>query len=140
MRNINRLVVHCAYTKHDMDIGVSEIKEWHKARGFRTIGYHIVIRRDGSIEFGRPLEEKGAHAKGFNADSVGVCLVGGMSDSGGAEFNFTESQMKTLGRVIDGLQTIFEIPTDHIVGHRDLPHVHKECPCFDVEQWLDNRG
>ena len=89
MRKVNLLVIHCAATKPNMDIGRDEIDSWHKARGWSGIGYHYVIRRDGRIESGRPVEQAGAHASGYNANSIGICLVGGINHNGKPEFQST---------------------------------------------------
>lgn len=127
------IVVHCAFTKPTMDIGVDEIRQWHLARGWNDIGYHSVIRRNGEIEEGRDYHAVGAHVKGYNSDSVGVCLVGGMNKYGDPEANFTNRQWKALKRELQWLKTLF--PDAMIVGHRDLTH-DRDCPCFDVREWL----
>src|SRR5690606_114532 len=80
-RFINLLVIHCAATTPLMDIGAKEIDVWHKQRGWSKIGYHFVIRRNGVIEKGRDISEVGAHVEGYNKNSIGICMVGGI-DSG----------------------------------------------------------
>lgn len=124
MRNLKLHVIHCADTPDDMDIGVKEIREWHIARKFSDIGYHYVIRRDGTIEVGRPLEKMGAHAKGYNRNSVGTCLVG--RDS------FTHAQFEALRTIDNFLRKVYNVDT---VGHRDIG-VGKTCPNFDVKKVL----
>jgi N-acetyl-anhydromuramyl-L-alanine amidase AmpD len=143
------LVVHCSATAPTQDIGVREITQWHIQRGFDTLGYHYVNRRDGSQETGRPENAIGAHVKGHNAKSVGVCLVGGVSAAGKPENNFTETQFATLGKLLDQLQSRY--PKARILGHRDLsPDLNgdgiitpnefiKACPSFDVSEWLKTR-
>jgi N-acetyl-anhydromuramyl-L-alanine amidase AmpD len=134
-REIELGIIHCADTPSDMDIGSKEIDDWHRARGWSAIGYHYVIRRDGTIEKGRDLDndgdvfdEIGAHAKGFNRNSIGICLVGGM---GG--FNFTSQQLRSLDKLMDIIENTF---TDiEWLGHCDLPGVDKKCPQFDVRAW-----
>ena len=74
MRKINRIVVHCSATPPDLDVGVYEIDHWHRERGFNSIGYHEIIRRNGFLEMGRPLKTIGAHVKGYNEDSIGICI------------------------------------------------------------------
>jgi len=135
MREINKVVIHCAATKPDMDIGVKEIDRWHRQRGFFSVGYHYVIRRDGVTEMGRPEEVVGAHARGHNKDSIGVCLVGGIDDQGKPENNFTPEQWGVLANLIRDFEERF--PGIEIVGHRDLPNVSKDCPCFDVITFLE---
>lgn len=134
MRLIKNLVVHCAATGPDLDIGVKEIDEWHRARGWSGVGYHYVIRHDGTIERGRPLEKVGAHVKGHNTYSIGICLVGGADDTGKPEANYTAAQYASLRLILDGLVRRF--PDSNILGHCDFPGVAKACPSFDVNDWL----
>ena len=82
MRTINEIIVHCTATAEGKDYTVEDITRWHKARGFKTIGYHYVIYRDGTVHAGRPENEIGAHCQGHNAKSIGVCYVGGLTADG----------------------------------------------------------
>ena len=82
MRYINEIILHCTATKEGIDFNATDIDRWHKERGFKKIGYHYVIRLDGTIEEGRPLEEMGAHATGHNAHSIGIVYVGGLDKKG----------------------------------------------------------
>tara|TARA_R110000824_G_scaffold69297_3_gene178620 strand:+ start:11611 stop:11994 length:384 start_codon:yes stop_codon:yes gene_type:complete len=116
-----------------MDIGAREINNWHIDRGWSGIGYHFVVRRDGTVENGRAINQVGAHCKGFNSESIGICLVGGRGDQGQPEDNFTESQMETLGFLIDSLEG--DYPDADVFGHNDL-NPHKFCPSFDVHDWI----
>lgn len=133
MRNINRIIIHYAYTPPQMDIGVDEIREWHKQRNFRDIGYHYVIRRDGTVENGRPVEQAGAHTLGHNADSIGICIVGGKErNSNKSEVNFTCAQWRSLSVLVKELLIKYETITD-ISGHKD--NAASECPGFNVREW-----
>lgn len=132
MRTINSAIVHCSDTYDFMDIGVSDIRAWHIERGFDDIGYHYVIRRDGTLEFGRELNTPGAHAKGHNANSAGICLVGGKGANFDPEFNYTQAQMKKLGYLIAILRDMF--PGLDVFGHNEVSE--KACPCFDVRQYF----
>lgn len=135
MRKVNLILIHCSATPPDMDIGAKEIDKMHKARKFRMIGYHVVIRRNGRVEGGRELDEQGAHAKGFNENSIGICLIGGVKEDGKTpDFNYTANQMKSLDRLVETLK--YEYPDAEVLGHRDLPNVTKACPCFDVRQYF----
>lgn len=136
MREINLLVVHCSATKPNQDIGVDEIRDWHKERGFSDVGYHDIIRRNGLLEKGRPVDKPGAHAKGHNEHTIGVCLIGGIDQQGNPDFNFTDRQMRTLRDYINQSRDTHNLTQKQIVGHRDLPGVDKACPCFDVVAWL----
>lgn len=134
-RTTNRIVVHCAATNPTQDIGASEIRRWHvEGNGWSDIGYHQVIRRSGVIELGRPLHVIGSHARGYNSDSVAVCLVGGIDMEGNAENNFTDAQFHALEVTLDYWGLIY--PGAEVLGHCDLPGVTKACPSFDVRRWL----
>lgn len=137
MRIIDRIVIHCSATKPDQTIGVKEITEWHKKRGFNTVGYHYVIRRDGTTEDGRPNQQVGAHAKGFNKTSIGICLVGGLDENGNPQPNFTTEQVRSLRTLVAFLKQTYKISSDMVIGHRDLPGVNKQCPCFQVNHWME---
>jgi N-acetyl-anhydromuramyl-L-alanine amidase AmpD len=138
MREIKKIIVHCAATKPGMDIGVKEIRAWHmnpsKTTPFSDIGYHYVIRRSGEVEKGRDVSIAGAHAFGYNFNSIGVCLVGGIDDNKKADDNYTLKQYNSLLDLIKFLKLTF--PIDDVFGHRDLPDVKKDCPCYDVRAWL----
>lgn len=117
-----------------MRIGANEIRDWHLEKGWRDIGYHYVIRRDGSLEKGRDVSEAGAHVKGRNADTIGVCMVGGVNESNQADSNFTLSQYIRVVELINYLKN--EYPSiDKVSGHRDHTSL-KACPCFDIKALL----
>ena len=128
------LIVHCAATKPSMNWGVREIRQSHKERGFLDVGYHFIIRRDGTLETGRDVMQVGAHTVGQNETSVGICLVGGVDDKMQPQANFTPQQMATLRKLLDELKAKF--PGVAIKGHRDF--AAKACPSFDVKRWLDS--
>lgn len=139
LREVRYLIVHCSATPMDMDIGATEIRRWHRERGWFDIAYHAVIRRDGTEEPGRPLDRPGAHARGFNHLSLGVCLVGGTkADKKTAEQNFDPRQYAALRALLGRWKQLY--PDAIVLGHRDLPNVYKACPSFDVRAWYDNVG
>lgn len=139
------LVVHCSATPPSRDIGAAEIRQWHRKQNWRDIGYHFVIRRDGTVETGRPVHEPGAHVSGHNHHSVGVCLVGGVDARMQPEDNFTPAQKASLLRLLRELQR--DYPDAEVLGHRDLSPDRnrdgkvtknewvKACPSFDVRPW-----
>lgn len=147
MRHINLIVIHCSATKKSMNIGASEIDQWHKDRGWSGIGYHYVIKKDGTIESGRAEEKIGAHAYGYNKHSIGICLIGGLDDGGitleGFDNAFTHEQKISLYNLVVNLRQKY--PGVDVQGHRDLsPDIDgdgiiekwewtKNCPCFNVE-------
>ena len=140
-REINRIIIHCSAS----DFGdVETIRKWHLERGFSDIGYHYVIlngRRtpfrkyikadDGLIELGRPWWRQGAHTKGENYDSLGICLIGNPKFIGAPEMWFTENQLESLRRLVSQLMQEFDIPSSQIHGHNE--YAPKLCPGFRVE-------
>jgi len=128
------IVVHCSATRPKTDIGVDEIRQMHLARGFKDIGYHFVIRRSGTIERGREEDEIGAHVEGWNAASIGICLVGGVNDDMKPEANYTPEQMNALKSLLCIM--LKKYPSSELRGHRDFKGVMKACPCFDVRSWF----
>ncbi len=131
MREINYIAVHCSATKPSMDVPVERIDKWHKRRGWSGIGYHYYIRRNGAIFLGRDLKTPGAHVRGFNNESIGICYEGGIDEQGKAEDNRTKEQKQALKNLLIVLKQRF--PQAFIKGHRDFPNVSKSCPCFDAE-------
>ena len=141
------ITVHCSATQATSDIGAAEIRKWHKDKGWSDIGYHAVIRRNGTVEAGRPEWKVGAHVAGHNTDNLGVCLVGGINSQGKAENNFTPEQMAALRQVLQGWMKKYSIPAVKVMGHRDWSpdkngdgkitpnEFMKDCPCFDVRSW-----
>ena len=127
------IVIHCAATKPSMDIGAADIDKWHRQQGWSRIGYAFVIRRNGTVEHGRGVDEIGAHVKGFNAVSVGICMAGGIDAEGKPEDNFTDEQWVSLEALVMTLHAKY--PRAEVVGHRDFPEVKKACPCFDARTW-----
>lgn len=133
-RHIDLIVIHCSDTYPHMDIGTKEITQWHQDRGWSTIGYHFVIRKDGTIEEGRNLDLQGAHCKGYNKNSIGICYVGGRSMKNKPTDDRTEAQKKALAALCINLQQ--EHPDTIIKGHNELSN--KSCPNFNVQEDYNN--
>lgn len=130
MREINEIIVHCSATPEGRDYTVADIDRWHKQKGWNGIGYHYVIYRDGSVHIGRPVAQIGAHCVGHNAQSIGVCYIGGCaSDGKTSKDTRTPQQRETLRRLVADLQKQYPGATVH--GHREF--ANKACPCFDVK-------
>lgn len=129
MREITDLIIHCAATPPDMDIGAEEIDQWHRERGWSGIGYHFVIRRSGLVEEGRDIETIGAHVRGHNDNSIGICLVGGKD-----QFDFTMAQMKSLDTLVHSL--LRDYPDAAVRGHQEFDE-NKACPRFNVQEYFD---
>lgn len=180
MRHIDLIVIHCSATPNGVWISPEQIDRWHQEKGFRReskyaktlrpnlphIGYHRVVQADGTVAFGRDVDELGAHVAGHNARSVGICMVG----TSAFFLAQWEGLRLCLGALVVGLanrlndplpEAWLPIPTPaqlrayfrdrriRVCGHRDLspdkdgdgkvePHEWlKVCPGFDVAGWLD---
>lgn len=147
MRRIDLIVIHCSATPNGLPVSVDTIRSWHQARGFEDIGYHYLVYIDGRLVGGRPEAKVGAHALGHNANSIGVCMVGGI---GGPDSHnpgrYTPAQWEALRVLVQRLQAAY--PGAEVVGHRDLsPDLDgdgvvepeewiKLCPSFEVKTWL----
>lgn len=129
MRTIDTIIIHCTATPEGRDVSVADVTAWHRRRGFVTIGYHYLIGLDGTVMPGRPIEQIGAHCRGHNARSVGVCYVGGLRADGVTPADTrTEAQRTALRRLVAELLGRF--PGARVAGHREF--AAKACPCFDV--------
>lgn len=145
MRAIRKIVIHCSATPEGRDVTAKEIDGWHRQRGWKKIGYHYVIRLDGTVEVGRPESEVGSHVQGHNADSIGIVYAGGLDAKGKPKDTRTPAQVAAMTRLVQALAQKY--PTASVVGHRDLspdkdrdgtvePHEWlKACPSFDAPAW-----
>lgn len=131
-RKIKEIIVHCSDSERG---NAREIDKWHKKRGWKGIGYHFVIlngclpdrvleQLDGSIECGRPVSAVGAHAKGHNLHSIGICVIG--------KRHFTVEQLRTLIALVASLKQMCG-PDVKVLGHCELPGVAKTCPNLDID-------
>lgn len=132
MRPIARIIIHCLDTYADQDVDVAEVRRWHMAQGWQDIGYAYLIKRDGTIEQGRPESRVGAHVKGHNHDSIGVAMAGGRGKSGRPECNFTRHQWAALDHLVT--QLLVRHPGAEVSGHNDWTE-GKACPTFSARDW-----
>jgi len=135
MREINEIIIHCSATREGQDVSVDTIRRWHVIdNGWSDIGYHYVISLDGSIHKGRPNNVQGAHTKGSNKYSIGICYVGGCDKDMNPKDTRTEAQKESLEILLQGLICGYEklgfITTIH--GHNEFSS--KACPSFDVQE------
>ena len=132
MRRIDEIIIHCSATEAGRDFTAADIDRWHRQRGWRCIGYHYVIRLDGTVEEGRPVSEIGAHCKGHNAHSIGICYVGGLRSSSGSRLIPADTRTAAQKLSLLSLLTILKhrYPTATIHGHNE--YAPKACPCFDA--------
>lgn len=151
-RKIERIIIHCSDSPNGRSLftgklgdkhfttPLQEIDRWHQERGFKrlpewrkrqkpaltSIGYHFLIYTAGAVAGARHVDEVGAHAQGYNATSLGICLIG--------HDRFTRAQWESLKRLVESLLSSY--PGAQVIGHRGLPGVSKTCPNFDVATWL----
>lgn len=128
MRTITEIIIHCTATKEGQNYTAKDIERWHRALGWNGCGYHYIVRLDGTIDLGRTLSEIGAHTKGHNNHSIGVCYVGGLDGNGKPKDTRTEPQKKALRALLGLLCHAFPSATLH--GHNEF--AAKSCPCFLV--------
>ena len=137
------IVIHCSATREDKDFTEYDLDVCHRRRGFNGAGYHFYIRKNGDIKSTRPIEKVGAHAKGFNRESIGICYEGGLDSKGRPKDTRTEWQKHSLRVLV--LTLLKDYPECRVCGHRDLSPDRNEngeiepeewvkaCPCFDAE-------
>lgn len=131
MREIHTIVIHCSATPEGKEFSAKDIRKWHLDKGWTDIGYHFVVKIDGTLENGRPLSRAGAHVEGHNANSIGICYIGGVDAEGKPKDTRTPEQKLMLRGIVSALRAAFPEVT-RVCGHRDFPGVNKACPSFDV--------
>ena len=122
MRVINKIIVHCSDSDHHDTMAA--IRQWHvQERGWSDVGYHFGVNKSGAIEIGRSIEKSGAHCKGLNSRSIGICVYG--------KIHFTEAQFKTLKDLLKMMISVFKVSTEDIYEHRQF-NSEKTCPNFSL--------
>lgn len=135
MRKLDTIVIHCSKTKAREDIGVKEIAFQHKQQGYISIGFHYVIRRDGTLEEGRPIEKPAMFNGVYNKTSINICLVGGADRTGEPLNNYTVPQWNTLRILVEDLIQKYHI---YKVCSHSVIDANSFEPSFNVEQWKIN--
>lgn len=134
-RNIREIIVHCSATPDGKDFTVDDIRKWHKARGFSDVGYHYIVYRDGSVHDGRSVHLVGAHCTNHNANSIGVCYIGGVATDGKTPKDTrTPQQKEALLTLLKQLKSLY--PQAKIYGHRNFSN--KACPSFAASREYQN--
>ena len=134
-RTINKIIIHCSATPENRDYTVKDIDSWHRQRGFNCIGYHYVIYRDGTIVSGRDESMIGAHCTGQNANSIGVCYIGGMDvNNTHPKDTRTPAQKQSLIKLLKELKEKY--PKAVIEPH--YKYANKACPSFNAEEEYKN--
>ena len=131
MRDINKIILHCSATREGQDISTETIRGWHVSeRGWSDIGYHYVVLLDGTVDKARPVERQGAHVRGKNKGSIGVCYIGGCDADMNPKDTRNEAQKKSLEELITYLMESYDDATLH--GHNEFSS--KACPSFNVQE------
>ena len=133
MRSINKIIVHCSATQEGKDLDAAEINRWHLKRGWNGIGYHYVVLLDGTIEYGRSIYKQGAHVKGENEHSIGICYIGGVDLDMNPKDTRTECQKESLVNLLTDLKDTYG---GEVYGHRDFSK--KDCPSFNAKKEYEN--
>jgi len=132
MRDIKRIIIHCSATPEGRDVKAADIKRWHvEGNGWSDIGYHYVVDIDGCVEGGRPIDRQGAHVKGHNKDSIGICYVGGMDKDMNPKDTMTDSQEHAVRELIYAIRMVTDNDIS-IHGHNEFST--KACPSFKVSE------
>jgi N-acetylmuramoyl-L-alanine amidase len=133
-KHTNKIIIHYTETVEHQDFDIDDVREWHTLRGFSDIGYHFLIKLDGTVQFGRQIDLVGAHCHGQNYDSIGVCYVGGKCTDGTLADTRTPEQMKSLETTIAFIRSVYGyIPC---FGHND--YSEKVCPGYNVKHEHNN--
>lgn len=138
-REINKIIVHCSDSSDKLDQGFMEVNQWHKERGFEGwtpdteenriyCGYHYIVRRDGTIEIGRPEYVIGAHCYLHNKESIGVCWMG--------RREISSDQYRALIGLLRVICLKYAINPKRVYGHYEM-NQGKTCPNLDMEKLRD---
>lgn len=129
IRKITKIVIHCSDSPDDKDFNVDDIRQWHKKRGWNDVGYHFVITRSGELQLGRDIEIIGAHTRGYNSNSIGICWVGSKLISLEAYSTLVQICLKLLDK--------YNLSCENILGHSEL-NPHKTCPNLNMEKFREH--
>lgn len=138
---VHEIVVHCSDTRPEwmasegLAAQVAEIRRWHmQDRGWKDIGYHWIVGRDGKILPGRAENVVGAGVEGHNSGVIHAVLIGGHQSSEHDRFaqHFTSAQSVSMRQLMQGISMRTQIT--RIAGHND--YAAKACPGFNVSTWL----
>ena len=129
MRLVKEIIIHCSATRESQQVSVDTIRDWHLAKGWNDIGYHFYIDLDGTIHKGRDIDKMGAHCKGRNRNSIGICYCGGVEADGKTPKDTrTQEQKESLLHVLKTLKAMY--PESMIYSHNEF--ANKACPSFDA--------
>jgi len=135
MRLVKEIIIDCSATREEQQVSVDTIRDWHLAKGWNDIGYHFYIDLDGTINKGRDIDKMGAHCKGHNRNSIGICYCGGVKTDGKTPKDTrTQKQKDSLLNVLKTLKAMY--PEAVIYSHNEF--ANKACPSFDATEEYEN--
>ena len=135
MRLVKEIIIHCSATREEQQVSVDTIRDWHLAKGWNDIGYHFYIDLDGTINKGRDIDKMGAHCKGHNRNSIGICYCGGVEADGKTPKDTrTQEQKDSLLHVLKTLKAMCSEAV--IYSHSEF--AAKACPSFDATEEYEN--
>ncbi len=137
MRAIKYIVLHCTATSANTSIQSIQ-NYWRTVLGWKNPGYHYIIKPSGEVVSLLPIDQVANGVAGYNTNSIHISYLGGVDAKGRATDNRTAAQRAAQLRLIKQLKTQF--PSAVVKGHRDFPNVKKECPSFEVKDWLKEVG
>ena len=131
MRKIDEIIIHCTGTVPSHKTTLASVRDYHvKTNGCKDIGYHYLVTLDGKIHAGRPLDQAGAHCSSHNANTIGVCYVGGLGSDRKPKDTRNMAQTAALNNLVHALKICF--PSIKKVSGHYMYNKSKPCPCFDV--------
>lgn len=137
MKLIKEIILHCSATAEGKDFRAKDIDRWHKAKGWKCIGYNYVIDLDGTVEVGRPTSMDGAHTIGHNKNSIGICYIGGVTNDGKQKPKDTRTiaQRESMYALVYQLLQVYDLSISDVHCHNEF--ANKACPSFKIQQFRD---
>jgi len=130
MRTIKKVIIHCSDSDIDSHDDISVIRDWHvNENGWSDVGYHYFIQKNGNVQIGRNEKTIGAHCRGYNRESIGICLHGKYKEE------FTNDQFTALAILVEDILRRYNLDIDDIYGHKAFDK-KKSCPNFSVARWV----
>ena len=129
--DIKLLVIHCTATKCNRPFSVENLIACGEAK-YGQCSYHYYVRLNGDVIPLLPENVQGVHARHYNHCSLGIVYEGGLDENGHADDTRTVAQKHSLYELLKDLT--YDYPDARILGHNELPHVAKDCPCFPASQ------
>lgn len=132
-KNTKEIILHCSATPEGKDFKAKDIRRWHKEKGWADIGYHFVVDLDGTVEKGRNEKAVGSHCLNHNAESIGICYIGGCDKTMQAKDTRTQAQKDALLDLVYLLLKNYHLTIYDVHCHNE--YAKKACPSFTIESF-----